>query len=496
MQDFKDVRDIGVIGGGTAGYFTALYLKKKFGDKNITVIESSKIPIIGVGEASTPLLLKFIHSILGFSVHEFFNATKPTLKLGVKFNWGRKEDKHYLNPFGRMDTIASLRYKQSLDYTSLTTRMMAADKAPFISRNGEVLPIKVKSGMAYHIDNELLVKYLKEKIQLAKINHIDAKIEKTFLKKNNSDIDYLQTDQQKELKFDMYFDCTGFSSYLLGKALKTNWVDYGDSLMTNSAILGKASHTNGIKPYTTASTLNHGWLWETPTQRENHLGYVYSDKFCSAEEARSELRKYCPEINDEKVIRFKSGRYEKSWSGNTIAIGNAFAFVEPLESTGLHMIILQLEKFEKYLKNEKTLEAAQARYNSKINRSWDYIKWFIALHFKYNEKKDTPFWKMVREHTDLSGIQDYLNYYKKNGPVFFNENNVLNQQLKNTIFGTFSFDLVMLGSGFGWEHIVDNQPQIRAAEKIITFNEKVVANALSHEESLIYLENNLSFCFR
>ena len=208
------------------------------------------------------------------------------------------------------------------------------------------------------------------------------------------------------------------------------------------------------------------------------------------------MRKYCPEINNEKVIRFKSGRYEKSWSGNTIAIGNAFAFVEPLESTGLHMIILQLEKFEKYLKNEKTLEAAQARYNSKINRSWDYIKWFIALHFKYNEKKDTPFWKMVREHTDLSGIQDYLNYYKKNGPVFFNENNVLNQQLKNTIFGTFSFDLVMLGSGFGWEHIVDNQPQIRAAEKIITFNEKVVANALSHEESLIYLENNLSFCFR
>tara|TARA_R110000737_G_scaffold353423_2_gene405136 strand:- start:1040 stop:1402 length:363 start_codon:yes stop_codon:yes gene_type:complete len=118
--------------------------------------------------------------------------------------------------------------------------------------------------------------------------------------------------------------------------------------MTNSAILGKANHTNGIKPYTTASTLNQGWLWETPSQKENHLGYVFSDKFCSADEVRSELRNYCPEVKDEKVIHFKSRKYEKSWSGNTNALGNAFAFVEPLESTGLNMVIFQLEKFEKY----------------------------------------------------------------------------------------------------------------------------------------------------
>lgn len=496
MRNFKGVKNIGIIGGGTAGYLTALFLKKKYGDKNITVIESSKIPVIGVGEATTPLLLKFIHSTLGFSVQEFFKETKPTLKLGVKFKWGRKEDKHYLNPFGIMNTAASLTLKQSLDFTSLNTRLMANDKTPFINRNGEVLPININNGLAYHIDNQLLVKYLREKINLVQIEHLDTKIEKVFLKKENSEIDYLQTDQQKELRFDMYFDCTGFASYLLGKALNTNWVDYGDSLMTNSAILGKASHTNGIKPYTTASTLNHGWLWETPTQRENHLGYVYSDKFCSADEARSELRKYCPKVNDEKVIHFKSGRYKQSWSGNTIAIGNAFAFVEPLESTGLHMVIFQLEKFDKYLKEEATVEASKAKYNARVNNAWDFIKWFIALHFKYNEKRDTPFWKYVRENTDVSGLQEYLDYYRQNGPLFLNKSHPLQSIGKNAIFSTFSFDLIMLGSGFGWEKLVTAKSELGAVNKIMTLNEKVVADALSHEESLFYLENNPSFSFR
>ena len=158
--------------------------------------------------------------MLGISVQEFFKATKPTLKLGVKFNWGRKEDKHYLNPFGRMDTAASLRIKQSLDFTSLNT--MANDKTPFISRNGEGLPIYINNGLSYHIDNQIIVKFLKEKISLTKIEHLDTKIEKAVHKKENNEIDYLQTDQQKELKFDMYFDCTEFSSHLLGKALNTN----------------------------------------------------------------------------------------------------------------------------------------------------------------------------------------------------------------------------------------------------------------------------------
>jgi tryptophan halogenase len=493
ISNFTQQKTLGVLGGGTAGYFTALFLKKKFPEATVTVVESSKIPIIGVGEATTPLMLRFLHQTLGFSVQEFFKETKPTLKLGVKFNWGKPGNYHYSNPFGGLDSSSSIFYKGDLEYASITSRLMAQNKTPFLFIKDKVKPIYIKNGMAYHIDNQLLVAYLKKKLHAAGCLIIDATIKDVIKRENGLEIDYFISDDQQKLSFDTYFDCSGFQSLLLSKTMEANWIDYGKSLKTNAAVLGKSPIKGGIKAYTTATTLDHGWLWETPTQEENHLGYVFSESFCDEEAARNELRKHCPEINEEKVVRFRSGRYEKSWIGNVIGIGNAFAFIEPLESTGIHMILFQLNKFFKYVTQAKSIQEARILYNNRTNESWDNLKWFIALHFKFNFKLNTPFWRNVREETDLSGIQDYLDYFHEKGPIFQEKMHPIYQKLsKDAIFGPFSFDLNLLGCGLGWEQFLKHKKPSEFRLKQMALDDLLVNQAISHESALRYLESEVS----
>jgi tryptophan halogenase len=484
---------IAIIGGGSAGYFTALFLKKKFPEKSVTVIQSEDIPIIGVGEATTPLMLKFLHETLEFPMDEFFQETKPTLKLGVRFNWGKPGPGYYSVPFGGLDCYGSLLYKQDLEYTSLTSRLIAHNRTPFLAFNDTIKPITIKNGMAYHIDNQLLVRYLRRKIDAAGCRVLNATITDVLQSKKGKSIGSLRTDDGDLPPFDLYFDCSGFKSLLLGSSLQSKWVSYSDSLLTNAAVLGKAPHRCDIKTYTTSSTLNHGWLWETPTQEENHLGYVFSEEFCDANEAREELRKYCPEINQEKVVRFRSGRYENSWVGNVIGIGNAFAFIEPLESTGIHMILLQLKQYFESTVEAKSLADARDSYNKRTNESWDFLRWFIALHFKHNFKRDTPFWQHVRKHADVSGIQDYLDYFAKNGPIFQDVNHPLYKRMKKDfIFGPHSFDICLLGSGLGWEKFLKSKQPNKFNTKRMAFDDLLVQQALSHAEALRFLESGSS----
>ncbi len=492
-KDIVSLKTIVIVGGGSAGYFTALYLKKKFPDKKITIIESPNIPVIGVGEATTPVILNFLHKTLGYSVQEFFAQTKPTFKLGIQLHWGKSGKYYYNDPFGATEAHNAIYYTNNINNCSLSSMLMDDCKAPFIkNKNGEIKPIKIPQGFAYHIDNKSLVKYLQTKLQESGCFYIRENIEKVVTVENKTGIKNLITDKNEVLTYDIYIDCSGFASLLLGKSLEQKWIDYSPSLKTNRAIIGTREHLGDIKPFTTATTLNHGWLWNIPTQLEDHLGYVFSKEFCSDDEAFHELRQHCSTVNNEKIISFKPGRYEKSWVGNTIGIGNAFAFVEPLESTGIHMILQQIKKIGKKLESTEELNYAQEDFNKSLNNSWDFIKWFIALHFHFNKQIDSPFWRNCNTNIDISGAQDYVDYFMKNGPIYNKNDHDLHKKLNiDNVFGAYSFDIHLIGCGINEQFFLQNKKQ--NSEQWPTkfaINKALVQKAIPHAEALQFLMEN------
>lgn len=479
---------IAVVGGGTAGYFSALFLKKKYPLAKVTLIESSKHPIIGVGEATTPKMLRFLHRDLGIPVDEFMQKVKPTIKLGVRFNWGQPAS-YYINPFGVTSLSHSIHYTKTVNNCSVLSMLMMENKAPLVLIENKFKPIKLNKGFAYHIDNKLLVQFLQEKRKSFDIDHIDCEIKGVRLNKDNS-IDCLVDEKGNSLQFDFYVDCSGFRSLLLGDYLKTDFITYSDALFTNKAVVGIVKNNGNPIPYTTATTMKNGWLWNTPLRTEDHLGYVYDSSFCTDEEALIEFKEKCPLVENTKVINFKSGRRAKCWSGNVLAVGNSYAFIEPLESTGIHMILTHLERFVKITNKFGFSESSKMKFNDKIANEWDYLKDFIAIHFKFNFNKDTPFWRKCR-NISTQGITEYLDYYDKFGPLAYNKDHPLYKKMDSYgLFGVFAFDLNVVGCGYYKKSLVVNEDKINPTWVMHhKFNKALVEKASSHNELLFYLEN-------
>ncbi len=480
----RAVETIGVVGGGTAGYLAALYLKKTRPEVAVTVVESSKVPVIGVGESTTPLLIDFLHLKMGFAVDEFFRETKPTLKLGVRLDWGLPGEYHYNSTFGVSSPGNALYHSGEINDLSFASQLMEAGHAPLMVTETGYKHLGLPAEVGYHIDNRRFLAYLKRKLLELGCEWVDAEIGE--VKVEGGEVVGLRTKEGGELGFDLYVDCSGFRSLLLGEGLGSEWVSYASSLKTDRAVIGTRAHTGEIEPYTTARTLKHGWLWTTPMQEEDHLGYVFCSEFCTDEQARAELKEHCSAVNDARVIRFRTGRYGASWVGNVVGIGNAFAFIEPLESTAIHMILTQLETLGRVLEGKGSRE----RYNRATNRLWDHLRWFISIHYRFNRQGDTAFWRHCRETVDVSGVAEYLDYFMEHGPLGYAPEHPLYKRMdRDAIFSVFSFDGVLAGCGVNAEYFqarrahVDEAWPVRAAVK-----RALAGRAMGQREAIGVLE--------
>lgn len=339
-DDPKAVRTVGVIGGGTAGYLTALALKAKRPWLEVTLVESSTVPIIGVGEATVPLMVTFLHHYLGIDPMDLYREVQPTWKLGIKFEWGPNPD-GFMAPFdwaaNSVGVLGSLAEQGDINAFTLQSLLMMADRTPVFGPDDAPISLMKYPAFAYHLDNERFVRFLTSLARSRGVGHIDAKIAEVVLG-GPEWVDHLLTTDGRRLSFDFYVDCSGFRSLLLGKAMDTPFHSYADSLFTDSAVTGNTEHGGHIKPYTTATTMNSGWCWTIPTRESDHHGYVYSSAAISDEEAAEELARRFPGITAPRQVRFRVGRHDQAWRGNTMAIGNSYGFVEPLESSGLLMI--------------------------------------------------------------------------------------------------------------------------------------------------------------
>jgi tryptophan halogenase len=421
------VKQVIVLGGGSAGFMAALALKVRLPHLRISVIRSKDIGIIGVGEGSTVALTEFLHGYLKIAHRKFLQVAQPTWKLGLKFIWGPRGAFNY--PFGAgPDARLQMLPKPIGFYFNNEGDMEGWDAASSLMSQDKAFPRAAPGGgpdfrtpHAYHFENEKFVHFLEDYATALGIPIIDDTV--ATVNQDEHGITGLALASGRTETADLYVDCSGFVSLLLGKTLGEPFVSYDRSLLCDRAVAGgwdrEGAEDEVIRPYTTCETMNSGWAWRIDHEARINRGYVYSSAFISDEEAEREFRERNPKVARTRVVRFVTGRYARRWVKNVVAVGNASGFVEPLEATALGMIGTQSTMLAETLADaDGDVTASQIdALNRHHARVWDAIRNFLAVHYRFNTKLDTPFWKHCREHVDLAGAGDLVNYYRENGPT-------------------------------------------------------------------------------
>ncbi|MFT7642500.1 MAG: tryptophan halogenase [Pirellulaceae bacterium] len=442
----SEYKTVGILGGGTAGYITALTLRRLRPDLKVTVIESSKIPPIGVGEATTPEIVPYLHVLLGLDVQEFFREVRPTIKLGIRYEWGLPGDYHFNFTFDPGRPLESHLYDGHIRNVSLQSVLMSDMTTPLFWDGMQYRSLLADYPFAYHLDNKRFIAYLNRQVTKAGVTMLDTEIRNAQVADGacgEPEIASLTDCDGREHKFDLYIDCSGFGSFLLEKTLGSEFESFASTLFTNRAIVGAEPLRDGPRAFTTAQTFDHGWCWNISTMDENHIGYVYSTNFTTDEQAELELRREKPHLGEVRGIPFRAGRHRDFWKGNVVAMGNAYGFVEPLESTGiqclLHMNMFLVNQFPTF----KAETAVREGLNQRVRELWDSVRWFLGAHFKFNRRRDTPFWKAYREDCDLSGAAEVLQTFRESAPLVYHLKGL--KQLM--AFPPYGYDIMLFGQG-------------------------------------------------
>ena len=412
-----------VLGGGTAGLLAAVTLRLKVPGVAVTVLRSKEIGVIGVGEGTTAYFPQFLHGYLRVDPADFVREAEPTFKLGTHFLWGPRPSFHY--PFatqfdqrlgGTGKAAGYYAADVETDALSLSGGLMSAGRA--FARRPDGRPA-LRSDVAYHVENARFVAYLERLAVLVGVAVVDDTV--TGVERSaDGGVAAVACASGTRRPAGLFVDCSGFHSTLLGGALGEPLVSFATSLLCDRAVVGGWARPAGdpVRPYTTAETMDHGWAWQIELEHRVNRGLVYSSAVTSDEDAEAELRRKNPRLGDARVVRFTSGRRERGWVGNVVAVGNAYGFVEPLEATALVMICDSCKTLATVLadSDRRPGGGAPAVYNARLARRWDAIRAFLAVHYKFNRRLDTPFWRAARADTDLAGAAPFVDFYRDVGP--------------------------------------------------------------------------------
>ncbi len=413
------MKELMIIGGGSAGWMTAIYLNKKFneGVKNlkITVLESPDIGIIGVGEATVHAVRYFFAS-MGIDEEELMREANGTYKTGILFrNWMKpvKGEMHeYFHPFEQQQAGGSLdissqwflsggnlkgRYDEAVCISSALMKKGHGPKGVNSPEYQGVVPY------GYHIDAVLMSKYLRKKAIEAGVIHKEATVREVTVKGGN--ISEIITKEGERYNADLFIDCTGFRGLLIERLKEDNWDSFTDALPCTKAVALQREMPKGEtpRPYTTATALSNGWAWQIDLSNRQGTGYVYDGSKLSSEEAEAELREF---LGDEsKVIKsthinMKVGCRKEFWIGNCITVGLSSGFIEPLESTGLHLINLGVGLLCTHMMSDEITQEVRHSYNRLMGGFFQDLKQFIVLHYCLTDRDDTEFWRAAPRTVD------------------------------------------------------------------------------------------------
>ena len=454
------IANVIIVGGGTAGWMAAAVLSKSLASHNIsvTVVESSEIGTVGVGEATIPPIIQ-LNAMLGLDEDEVVRRTNATYKLGIEFvNWSALGDR-YIHPFGDIGHDLAgvsfhhhwLRVREgALSDYALTTVAAYAGK---FGRPSDY-PRSVLSKMVYalHFDATLYAGVLREVSLKNGVKHIDARITGVNLNAETGFVEALDLSDSRSVKGDLFIDCSGFRGLLIEDALKTGYIDWSHWLPMNRALAVPSGITGPAQPYTRATAGRAGWQWRIPLQHRIGNGHVYCSDFISDEQAEADLLDNLdgPALATPRPLRFTTGRRRLSWNKNVVALGLASGFIEPLESTSIHLVQRGIAILASLFPARGILQPEVDLYNRRMAGEYESVRDFVILHYKQTQRDDTPFWRQVR---DMS-IPDTL---AQRMAIFANLGRILPDP--GELFKVESWSSVLLGQGL-WPQGYDPQADV------------------------------------
>lgn len=425
------IRSIAIIGGGTAGWMTAAALGRTLRNHpcKVTLVESPDIASVGVGEATIPPIQLF-NRMLQLDENDFVRATKGTFKLGIEFaNWRRKEHT-YFHPFGRygadIDAVPFHQYWRKLhllgednDLGQYSLPTVAAYKGRFSPPDPNPRSVLSNMAYAYHFDAGLYADYLRRYAEERGVQRLARTVQGVELKPDNGFIDAVVLDDGSRLQADFFIDCTGFKGLLIEEALHTGYEDWTHYLPCDRAVAIPCASAGSPLPYTRSTAHAAGWQWRIPLQHRLGNGHVYCSDYISDDEAAATLLSNLDgePLADPKFLRFTTGRRKRFWNKNCLAIGLSAGFMEPLESTSIHLIQTAIAKLMTVFPDRAFDPVDIAEYNRLAETEFVRIRDFLVLHYMATER-DEPLWQYTRNMPVPDTLQHKLDLYQSRGRVF------------------------------------------------------------------------------
>jgi tryptophan halogenase len=432
------IERICILGGGTAGWMTAAALSNKFKGLNIDIqlVESDQIGTVGVGEATLPHI-RYFNNALGIDEREFMKETCATFKLGIEFcDWGKKGD-HYIHPFGDYGEpingidfyhfwLRLLQKGHKIRLDDYSYPILAAEAGKFKLPGKDTTQIGSNFGYAYQFDSSLYAKFLRKYCEERGVKRIEGKSVKTILSPETGFVESIRLESGEQIEADLFIDCSGFRGVLIEQALETGYDDWSKWLPCNRAVAVPCEARGKNVPYTRATARQAGWQWRIPLQHRTGNGHVYWNEFISDDEATAQLMDTLegPALAEPKQLFFKTGKRRKFWNKNVIAIGLSGGFLEPLESTSIHLIQEGITELIQLFPDKSFAPSDANEYNRRMDLNFDRVRDFLLLHYVATQRDDSEMWRYFRDMTLPDSLQDKINAWNTRGYVLRYEQGV------------------------------------------------------------------------
>ncbi len=443
----KSIKRLVIVGGGTAGWMTAALLSRAFaGTMDIELIESEEIGTVGVGEATIPMI-KLFNKYLGIDGADFVAKTNGSMKLGIEFvNWGRQGDR-YIHTFGAIGRSHDL-----IDFHHywLRAREVGMDvslwdyslhhRASSANKFDQVDGPDGSAGMpyAFHFDAALYARYLRNYAEARGVIRTEGKVIEVKQNPESGYVEGVMLENGKLIEGEFFVDCSGFRGLLIEQTLKTGYHDWSHLLRCDRAFAVPCESVKPLTPYTRSTARKAGWQWRIPLQSRIGNGLVYSSQYMSDDEAATTLLSNLDgkALGDPRQIRFLTGKRKKTWHKNVLALGLASGFMEPLESTSIHLVQSGLSRFIQMFPTAGMDQVDIDQYNADTMDEWLLIRDFLVLHYHLNQRTDSQFWRDVREMEVPESLTQKMQLFAANARICHD---------KRDLFSDPSWIQVMLG---------------------------------------------------
>jgi tryptophan 7-halogenase len=421
-----------IVGGGTSGWMTAAAMSQVLrGKYDITLVESEEIGTVGVGESTIPMIALF-NAMLQIDEDEFVRETQATFKLGIEFvNWARLGDR-YIHSFGTLGQEV-----WTVDFHQYWLKQYLAGKAPELEKfsiNAAACGVNKfmrprmdmpKSPLsqiryAFQFDASLYARYLRKYAEQRGVKRVEGRITSVQQREGDGFVTSVTLQSGRVVEGGLFIDCSGFRALLIEGTLESGFEDWSHWLPCDRAVAVPSASVEPLTPFTRCTARGAGWQWRIPLQHRVGNGHVFSSRFMSEDEGTAVLLANLDgaPLADPRPLRFRPGRRNKSWSRNVVAIGLASGFIEPLESTSIHLVQMAIAHLLTYFPATGFDAAVTEQFNRMMKLEYEWVRDFVILHYKATERSDTPFWNYCREMEVPEQLRSRIELFQADGRVF------------------------------------------------------------------------------